>query len=158
MSQTVLNHLIPQLAVEEDKLTYLYDDVTGKRFVKGMTLVGNLTIAIGVNLMEGFDAEEVIWVSTHRAQKKIDELVVFSWYTAQDEVRQCALADIAFNLGVNGLLHWPHFLSYMSDKNYPAAYKEIVGNSVWVGQVHLERAQRIEGMILTGQWPGDIHV
>ena len=154
----VLQHLLPQLGVEEKRTSYVYDDVTGKQFVKGMTLQGNLTAAIGVNLSDGLDPEEVIWLSTHRANKVLVKLAAFQWYLYLDTVRQAAVADIAFNLGISGLLHWPHFLSCLAEKDYAGANEEIVGNQVWINQVHKERAGRIEGMILTGQWPGDIRV
>lgn len=155
---SVLDHLLPQLTVEERRTSYVYDDATGKPFVKGMTLVGFLTAAIGVNLSDGLDPEEIVFLSTYRAQKKYDALLKFSWYAKLDDIRQTAVLDIAFNLGVEGLLHWPHFVAFLDQGHYLLAGGEIKNNALWISQVHPERAGRIEKMIETGLWPADIHV
>jgi lysozyme len=154
----LLTHISAQLGLEEGVQQYLYDDATGKRFLQGMTLVGNLTIATGVNLMIGLDPEEIRWLTAHRLQKVLDALSAYAWFTMQDVVRQAAIADLAFNLGVPGLLHWPNFLSCVQVKDYAGAYKQVASNAVWIAQVKQARATRIENMILTGQWPQDIQV
>ena len=152
----LLSHLNAELKLEEGVLKYLYDDATGQRFRKGMTLVGNLTIATGVNLMEGMDSEEIEWISQHRMQLVIAILLEYPWYVTQDLVRQAAAADIAFNIGHQGLLGWPKFLGYLDKKDYANAAMEIKTNKLWISQVHSERASRIEGMIATGEWPKDV--
>lgn len=151
-------HLEAQLAVEEGKRALLYDDATGKTFLKGMTLEGNLTAGTGINLMTGFDADELEYLELNRITKARAFLAPYPWYSAQDEVRQVALADLAFNLGYRGLLGWPKFLADMTAKAYPSAVAEMQSNTIWVGQVHPARANRIEQMIQTGQWPKDIAV
>lgn len=151
-------HLEAQLAVEEGDKSLMYDDATGKTFLKGQTLVGNLTAGTGINLMTGFDTAELEFLETNRITKARTFLAAYAWYTSQDEVRQVAIADLAFNLGYRGLLGWPKFLADLSAKDYPSAVAEIRSNTIWVGQVHPARASRIEQMILTGQWPGDIAV
>jgi len=151
-------HLEAQLAVEEGKRALMYDDATGKTFLKGMTLQGNLTAGTGINLMTGFDPDELEYLELNRITKARIFLTPYPWYAAQDEVRQVALADLAFNLGLRGLLGWPKFLADLSAKDYPSAVAEIRSNTIWVGQVHPARANRIEQMILTGQWPQDIAV
>lgn len=151
-------HLEAQLAVEEGDRALMYDDATGKTFLKGMTLQGNLTAGTGINLMTGFDTVEMEFLEMNRITRARTFLGAYPWYTAQDEVRQVALADLAFNLGYRGLLGWPKFLADMGHKDYPSAVAEIQSNTLWVGQVHPARASRIEQMLLTGQWPRDIAV
>lgn len=151
-------HLEAQLQVEEGNKNLIYDDATGLPFLKGMTLKGNLSVGVGLNLMIPFDAAELAFIETNRINKARSALSIYPWYQAQDEVRQVALADLTFNLGISGLLRWPKFLSYMLAEDYPAAMSEIKSNTVWLAQVHLVRANRIEQEILTGQWPTDIGV
>jgi len=151
-------HLEAQLAVEEGNRSLLYDDATGETFIKGMTLQGNLTVGDGINVMTGFDAEELAWIESHRIDKARALLAPYAWFSTQDEVRQVAVADLAYNLGVRGLMGWPKFLADMTAKDYASAVAEIRSNTKWVGEVHPARASRIEGMILTGQWPADIPV
>lgn len=154
MSQ--VDYLNDELSVEESVQKFLYDDATGKRFLKGMTLAGNLTIAIGVNLMEGMDSEEIKWISEHRMQKVIDHFMPYPWFATLDQVRQIAIADIAFNIGLDVTAKWPSFFHYVAQKDWPNAKKEIVSNAVWISQVHTSRATRIENMLSTGQWPTDV--
>lgn len=149
-------HLEAELEVEEGNKNLIYDDATEAPFKKGMTLQGNLSVGIGLNLMIAFDAAELNFIETNRINKARAQLAAYPWYQVQDEVRQVALADLTFNLGISGLLRWPKFLSYMLAKDYPAAMSEIKSNTVWLAQVHLVRANRIEQEILTGQWPTDI--
>lgn len=154
-----IDHVRAELSLEEGETNYLYDDAyEAKPFLKGMTLEGNLTVAVGVNLSDGLDAEEVEWLSAHRAEKVVSGLQSYEWYASQDPVRQVALADIAFNVGITGLLHWPNFLHYMATKNYPRAVKEITSNHLWVSQVKFDRVNRIVNMITTGVWPYDVRV
>lgn len=154
----LVTHLEAELQVEEGNKNVIYDDATGKPFLKGMTLQGNISVGIGLNLMIPFDSAELAFIETNRINKARAQLAAYPWYSAQDEVRQVALADLTFNLGISGLLRWPKFLAYMLAKDYPAAMSEIKSNTVWLSEVHLVRANRIEQEILTGQWPTDIGV
>jgi lysozyme len=155
---TPTDHLDAELEVEEGDKNLIYDDATGKTFVKGMTLVGNLSVGIGLNLMIPFDEAELQFLEKNRIAKVQAGLLVIPWYAALDAVRQVALADIAYNIGVHGLLAWPHFLAYMAKQDYPAAVAEIKSDELWVSQVKAARAGRLETMILTGAWPPDIVV
>jgi lysozyme len=155
---TPADHLDAELEVEEGNKLLIYDDATGKTFVKGMTLIGNLSVGIGINLMLPFDPLELRFLENNRISKVQAGLLVIPWYAALDPVRQVALADIAYNIGVHGLLGWPHFLSFMAKKDYPAAVAEIRSDKLWISQVGPTRSGRLETMIETGQWPPDIVV
>lgn len=155
---TEAEHLDAELKVEEGDKSLIYDDATGKPFLKGMTLKGNLSAGIGLNLMIPFAPEELAFMEQFRLAKGQALLQGYAWYSAQDPVRQVALADIAYNIGVGGLLHWVHFLSFMGKQDYPSAVAEIKSDALWISQVGPARAGRLETMILTGNWPADISV
>lgn len=157
MDADTLAHLDAQVELEEGKRNYLYDDATGKRVLPGSVIVGNVTAGIGCNLSVGLDEEEIAWLYQHRRDRGIASLEPFAWYQDQDPVRKAALVDLVFNLNLQGLLHWPHFLAAIAAHDYVAAGREIRGNTVWRGQVG-PRADRIEHMIETGQWPYDVKV
>lgn len=74
------------------------------------------------------------------------------WVATLDPVRHAALVDMAFNLGVNGLMGFPKFLAALRLGDYSAAVGEML-NSKWATQVGA-RANRLSAMILTGNWPG----
>lgn len=155
----IAKHLEAQLEVEEGHVVFVYDDAVGPvRFKKGDTLKGNLSTGTGVNLMIDFDAAELLFIERNRIGKAMKALAVYAWYGSQDLVRRVALADIDYNIGLGGIMHWPHFLSAMAAKDYPRAAAEIKSNELWISQVHAARAQRLIAMIETGQWPADIKV
>lgn len=157
MQTSQLGELEAELSVEEGVKHYLYDDATGKQFVKGMTLVGNLTIAIGVNLSEGMDDAEVKWISEYRIEKILDALrAKYPWFVTLNWPRQDAIADIAFNIGLAGLTNWPKFLAAMAANDFTAAVAEISSNQKWISQVHSTRATRVEKMITDGAYPEDV--
>lgn len=93
---------------------------------------------------------EAEYLLANDIKDKLAELEPYAWYKIQDEVRQVALADMTFNLGISGLLHFPKFLMHMGLKEYPAAVAELVGTA-WHSQVGA-RADRIIRMIETGAW------
>lgn len=154
----VLDHLEAQLDLEEGFRILIYDDATGHSFKKGDTLKGNLSAGAGINLMVPFDPVELRFIEQNRIAKVQKSLQAIPWYGGLDPVRQVALADIAFNIGVLGLLHWPLFLAAMAKKDYPAAVAQVRGDALWISQVGAARAGRLEAMIETGAWPADIKV
>lgn len=154
----VLEHLEAELDVEEGFRLLIYDDATGRPFKRGDTLKGNLSAGAGVNLMIPFAVEEMRFIEQFRIAKGMAMLDGYAWYTLQDDVRKTALADIAYNIGVGGLLHWPHFLSYAGKKDYAAAVAEVRGDVLWISQVGAVRAARLEEMLETGEWPADIRI
>lgn len=98
-------------AREEGFKPYPYDDATGLR-VHAPT--GNITIGYGFNC----DAPRstCFWrnvLSMELSQIDLD-LVPFPWYQIANDARRSVFIDIAFNQGVNGLMHYPSMLHYAS--------------------------------------------
>lgn len=72
------------------------------------------------------------------------------WWTTLSEFRQDALANMAFNLGVHGLLKFNTFLALMKEGNYQAAGDDLRDHTAWYNQVG-DRAKRIRLQIITNQ-------
>ena len=70
-------------------------------------------------------------------------------FEALDTVRQMVLVDMAFNLGVHGLIAFHDTLSLISQGNYQRAGAEML-NSAWAKQVGA-RATRLAEMMRTGK-------
>ena len=92
---------------EEGERTDPYDDATGKTV---HAPIGNVSWGYGFNLVaigcKGlFDVMERYLIATIEAQ-----LMPYTWYRI-DMVRQSVLLDIAYNAGVEGLLHYPKMLA-----------------------------------------------
>ena len=75
----------------------------------------------------------------------------YSWYVNQDRVRQEALVELTFNLGLNGLLTFKLMLAEMKRKDYINAAKELL-DSIWATQVGTSRAINIANRIRTGTY------
>ena len=78
------------------------------------------------------------------------ELLQFPWFSALDEVRQGAILNMAYNLGVTGLLHFPHMVSALGKMDWEVSAQEML-SSIWATQVG-DRAKRLATQIRTGEW------
>jgi len=130
-----LNLLLTHLKEEEGFKPYLYDDSNGKLIQKGSTLVGNPTIGYGwclsTNPLPDDLAETIL---QYFATSKYNELVRrLPWITDQPDNVQVALADMAFQLGVNGLFKFNTFLSMVKQGNYEGACDDL-DSTLWAKQ------------------------
>jgi lysozyme len=76
------------------------------------------------------------------------------WIENLDPVRKTVLIDMAFNLGVAGLLQFGRTLNAVKQGNYADA-AEFMLQSKWATQVG-RRARRLSEMMRTGEWPTDV--
>lgn len=103
---------------EEGERADAYDDVTGKTVAAP---VGNLTWGRGYFLHqiaspELFDVIDRYLVGNIEAQ-----LMPHAWYQSLDDPRRSVLLDMAYNGGVSGLLHYPHMLAAIQNKDWTEA-------------------------------------
>ena len=82
-----------------------------------------------------------------RFEKQIIDAL--SWYSRLDDVRQRVLVNMAFNLGIGGLLGFKNTLAMIERGDYAGAAKGML-NSKWAMQVG-ERAKRLATMMETGK-------
>lgn len=73
------------------------------------------------------------------------------WFAALDPVRQDVLVNIAFNVGVHGLLGWPTTLSYFRAGAWESAAHALETEGAWDRQVGA-RAERLAAATLNGHW------
>lgn len=76
------------------------------------------------------------------------------WWRQMSDVRQNAVANLTFNLGIGEFMTWHHTLGFLQAKQYVSAGTEILASQPWASEVHL-RANRISKQIATGisQYP-----
>ena len=111
---------------------------------------GKLTIGVGRNLEDkGLSKQEALFLLRRDIAEVTNELRKYPWFETLDMVRQKVLIDMAFNLGINGLLSFKKMLSYLKAGDYEKAADEMV-NSRWYGQVG-DRAKRLVKMMRTGE-------
>jgi|AntDeeMetagen681_2_1112603.scaffolds.fasta_scaffold31225_1 lysozyme len=97
--------------------------------------VGVPTIGYGFNLETVSLPRPVaeLWLA-FEIDKKEDALEKFDWYNDTDAVRQEVLLDMAYNLGIAGLLGFKKMIKALENKQYERAGAEML-DSKWARQV-----------------------
>lgn len=113
--------------------------------------LGNPTMGYGMLVNEQGGMPEHIaqaWLewTVQRVIEQMDDSML--WWRGESRLRKHALVNMAFQLGVNGLLRFKKMLWQMQHGNYKEAYKEAL-DSHWAKQTP-ERAMRIAKMIRDG--------
>lgn len=112
---------------------------------------GVLTVGVGRNLRDvPFSDDEINLMLVNDIKDKMKQLSAFEWYNTLDDVRKAAVTNWAFNVGVHGLLGFPHAIAALAKKDWATANTEMM-DSAWSRQVG-ERANRLAKQILTGEW------
>ncbi|MDR5726784.1 MAG: hypothetical protein RB191_04870, partial [Terriglobia bacterium] len=135
-----------RLRTEEDVEKFAYNDATGKRVT--CQPGGNLSIAVGVNLEEGLDDEEIEFLLAHRLGQVDATLLQYAWYTALDEPRGSVFLDVGFNVGTDGLLHFVSTIHYATVQDWPNCSAALL-NSRAARQLP-KRYAALSQIILTG--------
>ena len=111
---------------------------------------GRLTIGVGRNLEDkGISHHEAMMLLRNDIEEITGQLERHSWYVALGPVRRKVLIDMAFNMGLDGLMRFRRMIEALKRANYEAAADEMV-NSRWYRQVG-ERGRRLEAMMRTGE-------
>ena len=88
------------------------------------------------------------WLNKEIRQVK-RKLANYEWYTSQSKIRRRVLIDMAFNLGVSGLLSFQNMIGALEVGNYEVAAEEML-DSRWAEQVG-SRAKRLANMMETNK-------
>ena len=133
-----------QLRRDEGEVLYAYPDSEGY-----------LTIGIGRLLDKrkggGISAEESAYLFSNDFNSKLGELRRrLPWFDKLDVARQGVLLNMAFQMGVDGLLGFKNTLAMIERGDYKAAAAGML-DSLWARQTP-ERAQRLSIQMETGQW------
>lgn len=128
----------------------------GERLRPYRCSAGKLTIGVGRNLEDrGITREESAMLLANDIAAVDAELVRrLPWVTQLDPVRRRVLIDMAFNLGMGGLMEFRRTLAAVAEGRYQHAAGMML-ESRWASQVG-ERAQRLARMMLTGKDPQEL--
>jgi len=112
---------------------------------------GKITIGFGRNLEDtGISEKEAEMLLMSDIQRCYEELDVFSWFHDLDQVRQEAMVNMLFNLGLPTFLEFKRTLKFMAEGAYSQAAAEML-DSKWATQVG-DRASELAYMVETGQY------
>lgn len=112
--------------------------------------VGKLTIGVGRNLTDvGISDDECTALLENDIAKVLAQLDrSLPWWRKIDPVRQRVLVNMAFNMGMTGLLTFKNTLAAVQSGSYAAAAAGMLA-SKWATQVGA-RAERLADMMRTG--------
>ena len=111
---------------------------------------GKLTIGVGRNLDDkGISKEEALFLLRNDIATVTTQLQKYDWYINADPIRQKVLVDMAYNLGVGGLLKFRKMIAALERGDYEGAADQML-DSRWAEQVGY-RAVRLAEMMRSGR-------
>lgn len=117
--------------------------------------LGFLTIGVGRLIDKkkggGISQEESAYLLANDIQAKTAAVLeALPWVAGLDDARRGVIINMAFQLGINGLLQFKNTLAFIEKKNYISAASGM-GNSLWAKQTPA-RCARLQKQIITGEW------
>jgi len=113
-----------------------------------------ITVGVGRNIDEnggiGLSDDEINYLLENDIKRCKQELISLSWFTDLDSVRQDALVNLCFNLGLTRLMGFKNAMAAMAEGDYERAADEFY-DSRWAKQVK-SRADEVCEMIRTGRY------
>jgi lysozyme len=137
-------NIIQQLKNEEGVIPHAYQDS-----------LGFWTIGVGrlIDQRKGglLYPDEIEYLLANDVKRKTDGLIAsLPWFHLLDERRQAVLIQMAFQMGLKGLLAFSTTLSHVRVGRYDEAAVAML-ESVWAKQTP-ERAKRLSKQMETGEW------
>jgi len=116
---------------------------------------GKLTIGYGFNLDDCEIPKSVAesWLIILLDNLYLNLSTLIDFFDKLDGIRQNILIDIAYNIGISGLLEFKKMLKYLEKKDYEKCAEEMK-NSNWYNQVP-NRADILIKMMITGKYVND---
>lgn len=151
---TAMERLIVSLQVHEGFRALVYDDKTGRLLTTGDTIQGNPTIGFGwaLNKLPMSRAQ-----ATAHLRETVQEVVFelqhrLPWMRDLDEVRQMVLYELAYNMGVAGVLGFPKMLDALRRRRYDEAAAELLDSKWATVDVAPARSAEVAQRLRTGEW------
>lgn len=137
-------NIVEQLKRDEGVIPYAYQDS-----------LALWTIGVGFLVDKskggGLLPEEIDFILANRLKKVEARLrSALPWFDSLDEARKGVLLNMAYNLGVDGLLTFKNTLAAMESQKYDKA-AELMMVSKWSSQVG-DRAKRLSKQMAKGEW------
>jgi len=137
-------NLKEQLKRDEGSVRYAYEDT-----------LGFLTIGVGRLIDDrrggGLSPSEIDYLLDNDISEKTKQVLeALPWAKELSETRRAVLINMAFQMGINGLLQFKRALGSIEDGQYGEAAMEML-DSTWAKQTPA-RAARLAKQMETGEW------
>lgn len=110
--------------------------------------VGKLTIGYGFCVDAGISQFAAAALLAAQTQERAQALAGFWWAKGLDDARMSVIIEIAFNDGLNGLLHFPKMLAAVGAKNWRLAHDECLDSDA--ARELPKRYNQLAQILLTG--------
>jgi len=154
-TDNLVKSVLPILKEEEGFKPYPYKDTEGNLTIGYGHLLEPNKGGIPLRYILGYDKNyitedegEIVLLHDTESKKRL-LFKKLPWLASKPKPIQAALLDMAFNLGVGGLLKWKKFLKHVQNDEIDDAVR-IIMNSKWLKQVKT-RAYRVAGLLLQGK-------
>jgi lysozyme len=87
---------------------------------------GHLTIGYGFNVDAGISQYAALALLDAQTQEIATQLAQYPWYQGLDDVRASVMIELAFNLGLHGLLGFVHMLAALDLKDWQTAHDQLL--------------------------------
>lgn len=98
----------------------------GFRAQKYLDTVGKETIGYGFNISAGISKTAAAALLAAQTQDLLTALSTYWWASGLDDARLSVVLEVAYNNGLNGMLHFVNFLSALGKKDWPTAAAELL--------------------------------
>ncbi len=100
----------------------------GFRATKYVDTVGKITIGYGFNVDAGITQNAAAALLSAQVQDAATALSSYVWFPS-DATRASVLLDLAINLGINGLLHFPMMLAAIGRQDWSGAHDALLDSA-----------------------------
>jgi lysozyme len=117
--------------------------------------LGYWTIGIGCCIDkrkgEPLTLDEMLYLMRNRMQRRRDALSNYDWFKKLDQTRQGVLVEMAFNLGVGGVLNFKKMIAAIQNQDWDNAVEEMK-DSLWATQIQKSRMDSLCYRMLNGSY------
>lgn len=110
--------------------------------------VGVMTYGYGFNLQQPLPKPLGNVMLNWWVQDLDKKLAGYYWYPPLDDLRKSVMIDVAYNVGLQGLLHFPKMISALSRKDWVEAAKELLDSDA--ARLNVARYKRLAAVIEKG--------
>ena len=111
---------------------------------------GYLTIGYGLNLDVGITKKEAQILLEFRVFNIMSDLSRFTWFHELDEVRKTVIANMVYQMGLDGVLKFKKMIKAIRKQDYKEASVQMM-DSKWFQQTE-RRSRRLATIMETGQF------
>lgn len=153
--QTSVKGVVAPSAIPDEMLIGRIVEHEGMKRFGYLDSKGYMTVSIGRCIQpgvgKGLSVDECFFLLKNDIADFRSELKKYDWYIIQDQTRADALVELAFNMGLEGLLEFTHMLDALKRKSYTEAAKSLL-ESHWAIEVGPTRSKDLAYRISNGRY------